>query len=333
MILFYEGTPGSGKTYDIVVKIVANLAKGRKVYTNIDGLDDVACLEMIKFKAKMDDFDIKEKLVHFTTEQAKNFWDYLEPGCMVVIDEAHKIFNARDWQSKENRKCADWCSTARHEGIEAVFVTQKIEKVDSQIRSLTEWTYRYKKINFMGSLINKSYLCFAYAGDDTTTPISKKAGRYNKEYFRCYKSYAGKDIKELDIQTHANILKHPIFFMIPIALLATAYFLSQSSLASGDILGVSKIKKAQTEAAKLKIPEMPKDIMANLTTKDISPKQPRAAEQGAALVNVTHENNDKKHDAILPIKEIKKATESIKVYAQVNGKKIYYCDNGEICEK
>lgn len=333
MIIFYEGTPGSGKTYDVVVKIVANLAKGRKVYTNIDGLDDQACLEMIKFKAKLDDFDIKEKLIHFTTDQSKNFWDYLEPGCMVVIDEAHKIFNARDWQTKENRKCADWCSTARHEGIEAVFVTQKIEKVDSQIRSLTEWTYRYKKINFMGSLINQSYMCFAYAGDDTTTPLSKKAGRYNKEYFRCYKSYQSSDIKEQDIQTHANILKHPIFFMIPLALLATVYFLSQSSLASGDVLGVSKLKKAQTEKVKEKFPEMPKDIMANLTGKDIEPDRPRAAEPGADSVNDKHKKNENKQDAILPIKELKKASESIKVYALINGKKIYYCDNGEICEK
>lgn len=240
MIIFYEGVPGSGKSYDAVVKIVANLRKYRAVYTNIEGLEDVKCKEMIKCLTKLDDFDIDKYLHILTKEETFHFWDIVQPGSMVVIDEMQKFFNSRDWQKDENRQCADWCSTHRHEGYDALFLTQRIEKVDTQIRTLTEWTYRYKKVNFVGNLIKKSYVCFAYSGDDTHTPLTKIVRQYNKEYFHCYKSYITKDVKELGIQAHANILKHPIFFLIPIALILTIYFIYRSGIAHSGIINTVK---------------------------------------------------------------------------------------------
>jgi zona occludens toxin len=247
MIIFYEGVPGSGKTYDATVKIVANLRRRRIVYTNIEGFEDPKCKEMIKCLTKLDDFDIDKYLFILTKEETLHFWDIVQPGSMVVIDEMQKYFNSRDWQKDENRQCADWCSTHRHEGFDAVFLTQRIEKVDSQIRTLTEWTYRYKKVNFLGSLIKKSYVCFAYSGDDTKSPLTKIVRQYNSEYFHCYKSYITKDVKELGIQKHANILKHPIFFLIPIVVILTIYFVSKSGIIHGHLLSGMAPKSAKAE--------------------------------------------------------------------------------------
>lgn len=242
MIIFYEGVPGSGKSYDAVVKIVANLRRRRPVYTNIEGIGEPKCKEMIKCLTKLDDFDIDKYLHILSKEDVFHFWDIVQPGSMVVIDEMQKFFNSRDWQKEENRQCADWCSTHRHEGYDALFLTQRIEKVDTQVRTLTEWTYRYKKVNFLGGLVNKSYVCFAYSGDDTNTPMTKIVRRYDKQYFACYKSYVSKDVQELGIQKHANILKHPIFYIIPIALIATIYFGVSSARSNSNI--VSTVKKS-----------------------------------------------------------------------------------------
>lgn len=240
MIIFYEGVPGSGKSYDSVVKIIANLKRKRTVYTNVEGLDDPLCKEMIKSLTNLDDYEIEKYLHILTKEQTFKFWEVVTPGSLVVIDEMQKYFNSRDWQKEENRKCADWCSTHRHEGYDAVFLTQRIEKVDTQVRTLTEWTYRYKKVNFLGGLVNKSYVCFAYSGDDTHTPITKIVRRYDKKIFACYKSYVTKDTKELGIQKHANILKHPIFILIPIALILTIYFAVNSGIAKSSIVKTVK---------------------------------------------------------------------------------------------
>ena len=67
MIIFYEGVPGSGKSYDAVVKIVANLRRRRPVYTNIEGIGEPKCKEMIKCLTKLDDFDI-DKYLHILSK-------------------------------------------------------------------------------------------------------------------------------------------------------------------------------------------------------------------------------------------------------------------------
>lgn len=274
MIIFYEGVPGSGKSYDSVVKIISNLKRKRKVYTNVEGLDDPKCQEMIKSLTNLDDYDLEQNLHILTPEQTFKFWEFATPGSMVVIDEMQKYFNSRDWQKEENRKCADWCSTHRHEGYDAIFLTQRIEKVDTQVRTLTEWTYRYKKVNFLGGLVNKSYVCFAYSGDDTHTPMTKIVRRYDKKIFACYKSYVTKDTKELGIQKNANILKHPIFFLIPVALVATIYFAANSGLANSGIAKTikqsafsSKESKKPVQVATKPVPDHGADIVKTVPAK------------------------------------------------------------------
>jgi hypothetical protein len=49
-----------------------------------------------------------------------------------------------------------------------------------------------------------------------------------------------KDTKELGIQKHANILKHPIFILIPIALILTIYFAVNSGIAKSSIVKTVK---------------------------------------------------------------------------------------------
>ena len=62
MIIGFAGTPGSGKTYEAVKKILDNLQWGRVVYTNIDGIMEPACLEAIKSYCGPFDFALKKQL-------------------------------------------------------------------------------------------------------------------------------------------------------------------------------------------------------------------------------------------------------------------------------
>ena len=60
MIIGFAGTPGSGKTYEAVKKITDNLQWGRVVYTNIDGMSDPECLEMIKSYCGLSDLALRQ---------------------------------------------------------------------------------------------------------------------------------------------------------------------------------------------------------------------------------------------------------------------------------
>ena len=249
MIIGFAGTPGSGKTYEAVQKILDNLVMGRTVYTNIDGLADPECLEMIKTCCGLSDLAITRQLHFLEQTQLEDFWMHIEPGCLVVLDEVQKIFSSREWQTTKNNQFASWASTHRHNGFDVVLITQKVERIDSAVRSLLEWTYVFRKVNFFGSAVQKKYLCYAYGGDDTEGPPLKKSVRsYDSTVFLCYKSYVAKDVKELGVMQHVNVLKHPVFFAIPIVLFFTLYMLfTKSSIGTGDLFGSKQAMNAYNQ--------------------------------------------------------------------------------------
>ncbi|MBT9168237.1 MAG: Zona occludens toxin [Syntrophomonadaceae bacterium] len=242
MIICYQGTPGSGKTYDAVIKIIANLKKGRKIYTNIDGLGDAVCREQIMRMAGLTEVQLDMQLIHWDTssvqgkEKVYNFMEHVEPRSYIVIDEIHKYFNCRDWQTEKNRLFAEWGSTHRHFGFDLLMITQDYEKIDKQVRSLIEYTYVYRKINFMGSMVKNKYIVYSYSGEPVGRYIVKSYGTYDKSIFHCYNSYVTRDMKELPIQTHANIFRHPVFYVIPVLLLVFVALFLESGFSKGEII-------------------------------------------------------------------------------------------------
>lgn len=251
MIIGFVGTPGSGKTYEAVKKLLDNLRMGRRIYTNIDGLESQECQEMIKTYCGLSDFDLAERLHLLDKSQSQEFWLHVEDRSLIILDEVHKLFSNRDWASQTNKEFTEWASTHRHNGFDVVLITQDIEKIDKHARSLIEWTYFFRKVNFFGGAVQKKYLCYAYSGDDHHgQPQAKSVRTYDTRIFRCYKSYVSGDIKELGFMQHVNLLKHPIFYALPVVISVTTYMVFfQSSFASGDIFGT----KSSTDKALARI--------------------------------------------------------------------------------
>lgn len=140
--------------------------------------------------------------------------------------------------------------------MDVLLITQGLEKVDSQVHGLVEFTHRYKKNNYFGSLFEKQFLVKVYE-EDSTKIIGKRTGVYDKGIYKCYKSYVAGDIKEQKIQANVNILKHPIFYSIPILLAVFIYYFSKSSFISGDWFGTqAQYKKKVAEIEKPKQPDV-----------------------------------------------------------------------------
>lgn len=255
MIIGFAGTPGSGKTYEAVKKILDNLCWGRIVFTNIDGISDPSCQEMIKSYCGLSDLALKKQLHILEPHQLEDFWMHVVPGSLIVLDEIQKVFSSREWQTAKNNAFASWASTHRHNGFDVVLITQAIERVDSAVRSLLEWTYVFRKVNFFGGAVQKKYLCYSFGGEDTNgKPLKTSTRTYNPKVFLCYKSYVAKDVKELGVMQHVNVLKHPVFFAIPIVLFFTLYMLfAKSSIGTGDLFG-SKAAMAAYDQGKGKQP-------------------------------------------------------------------------------
>ena len=250
MFIVFEGTPGSGKSYEAIIKVIDNLKLGRVIYTNIEGLDDQICREQIKFLAELSDLQLSMQLKFVPEKELKTFYLTADQGSFIIIDEVHKWFGNRNWSSEENTAFSKWASTHRHGGYDVLLLTQGIEKIDSHIRGLIEWTYRFKKNNMFGSFAERTYKVTAFYQDDIAHPIDRaKIRTYQSKYFGCYKSYVSKDVKELKIMPNINIFKHPLFYSIPVILIFTLYMLFfKSSIGSGDLFGAKKTLKSYEKA-------------------------------------------------------------------------------------
>lgn len=282
MIIGFVGTPGSGKTYEAVKKLLDNLKLGRVVYTNIDGLDDDVHREFIKLYCGLDDYKLGRQLRFLTNAEMQCFWTIVEPGSLIMIDEVHKLFSNRDWASDSNKGFTEWASTHRHHGFDVVLITQDIEKIDKHARSLLEWSYFFRKINFFGAAVKNKYLCYAYSGDDHHgKPIHTDRRTYSPRVFQCYKSYVASDVKELGFMTHVNVFRHPVFLFIPLLFLITIFLGSKSSLATGDVFGAKKLAK---NASPLADPARSKSSSIPNQTK-VAPSIPAAARQSAPPVS------------------------------------------------
>lgn len=270
MFACFEGTPGSGKSYDAIKKILDNLKKRRVVYTNIDGVFEPDQLEFTKYYTGLDDWEISKYFLPLDNSSVHTFYKSGQRGYLAVIDEAHKPFNSRDFQKEKNRLFADWSSTHRHEGVDCILITQDAQKIDSQIRSNFEWTYRYRKMNFFGGLTDNFYLVYTFTGEGDGRPIgppTKK--RYDSRIFNCYKSYVADDLKEVGFMKKVNILKHPIFFALPVILLLFLYLASKSSFAKGKFVPDRKVVSASTSTITSPVP-VPVFVQPQKSVKKVS---------------------------------------------------------------
>jgi zona occludens toxin (predicted ATPase) len=250
MIICFAGTPGSCKTLEAVKRICDDLRRGKRVYTNIDGMGDDDCREAIMALTGLTVYELHERLIHCSATQLLRYWENCKPNSVIYFDEIHKHLNCRDWDKQSNKDFNNSASTHRHDGFNIIFITQDIEKVDRQTRGLVEWTYFFRKNNFFGSLVKSKYFRYTYAGDQHDgKPMKTTQLTMRPEYYRCYRSYSANAKGEVDFETHVNILKHPIMFAIPLVLGFTVWQFLHSGFRHGDIMpSVPKQAAAQVPA-------------------------------------------------------------------------------------
>ena len=216
----YTGLMGSGKSYEVVATpILRALRMGRRVVTNVDGIDSDKCREFL-VKTKKADIDKLGYVVHCTNDQVldPHFFchgtdhkTFCQPGDLVCIDEAwrfwgtkaklletHKIFFAehRHYVHPETKVSCD-----------LVLMVQDISMLNQGLKLLVEVTFRTHKIKSLG--LNTVYRVEMYEGYKLTRPfkVSVENKKYDKRIFELYSSYVGGQGDEKQIDDRQNILR------------------------------------------------------------------------------------------------------------------------------
>lgn len=215
----YVGLMGSGKSYEVVSSvIVPAVSQGRRVVTNVDGLQDdeikAYCHE--KFGTA---FDKMGSIVHVTNDQVKSphflchgkvVDTIVQPGDLVAIDEAwrfwgndckipeeHKVFfrEHRHYAHPETKVTCDLC-----------VMVQDIGDLHRILRYVVEITFRTHKLKSLG--LAKNYRIDLFEGYklNAKAKVNSIQKRYDPKIFPLYSSYVGGKGQEKAIDKRQNVL-------------------------------------------------------------------------------------------------------------------------------
>lgn len=247
----YCGRMGSGKTYEVAsVVIFQALSSGRRVVSNIAGLDYQAFVDLITASGIE-----QEKIGHIyavSHEQVlqPEFWltdkdaeqdikAIIEPGDVLVLDEVWRFWDGFSAKAMPER-VMNFFRMHRHfthpdTGVscDVAIITQSVMDISRRVRSVVEETYVMTKLTALGA--TKRYRVDIFSGSKTTgNPIRQLQRSYDPKFFGLYKSHSqavdgSAGPKEENIDSRGNLLKGVLFrVVIPLALLCmlvSIYFL------------------------------------------------------------------------------------------------------------
>jgi len=241
----YIGRMGSGKTYEVVTSVILPaLARGRRVISNIAGLDyDEFCavlvedglqIEQIGQLVQVSHDDVLRPEFWMTDKDSvgdrasglvdKNSGELLHcvlPGDLVALDE-----NWRFWEGYATKAMPDrvmnFFRMHRHfthaetgTACDVALISQDVMDFSRKVRAVIEETYYMEKLTAVGS--SKRYRIDLHQGGKISRkPLRQLQRSYDPRYFPLYSSHSLKqegaaDAKEENIDGRGNILHGAIF--------------------------------------------------------------------------------------------------------------------------
>lgn len=152
MITLYSGTPGSGKSLNCASKVRASLKWYRPVIGTFH-INKECLYKNSKYEyTYVNIYDLKPS---FLVDYArKNLPKKKNPegSFLLVIDEAQRIFNSRNWNASDRNEWITFFAEHRHLGFDIILVSQNDRMLDRQIRSLIEYEVIHRKMSQFGLL-------------------------------------------------------------------------------------------------------------------------------------------------------------------------------------
>ena len=210
---------GSGKSYECVRSVILPaIEKGRRVVTNIEGVDSDAIRAYLHEKKNLDLKSLGH-VVHCTNDQVflPDFFPFGEdkitfckPGDLICIDEAWRFFGTDKKLLEEHkiffREHRHYINPESKVSCDLVLMVQDIGDLHRSLKLVVELNFRTTKLKNLGR--NSSYRVDMWEG---YKQLSKnRAGyeikNYDKQIFPLYSSYSGGEGKELQVDGRQNQL-------------------------------------------------------------------------------------------------------------------------------
>lgn len=237
MIVFHEGLPRSGKSYEAIKEhIIPALKAGNKVISNIDGvnLEEIAKYLNVAAYTLEDlfqsffiqgDMDAQKEKLYSLVKTEEGFTKDL----LVVIDEIQILFPSE--RNKLPEHWIEWISEHGHHGCHVVLIGQDRRDCHNLWRRRIQRVISFSKNTALGKEDSYRWDLYEARRPEKYIHVSGGSKKYDPAIFPCYKSHSHEDVnKENYSDNRAVVWKDPKLRM------AFAAFLL---LVAGGVYGVA----------------------------------------------------------------------------------------------
>ncbi|WP_024600999.1 zonular occludens toxin domain-containing protein [Pseudoalteromonas sp. TB41] len=276
MIIFHEGLPGSGKSYEALVKhIIPSLEKGRKVYARLNGFNYEKVSELTGKTVQ----ELESLYTEITEEQVHTVYDIVENDSLLVLDELQNFFPSG--RQKLSDEMTRFIAEHRHRGMDIVCMGQALADVHTTWKRRTERKISFLKLSMVG--MDSKYKWEMYQGsingvkgDVVFKKIKSGVEKYDSKYFGSYLSHQlTTDNTEVYSDDRVNVFKSkqfyfylPVFicFLIFAIYYLTSFFNGETSISNtkpkeptnGPVAKVEKQQTSTTGELNQQLKEKPK---------------------------------------------------------------------------
>ncbi len=242
MLTLFEGVPGAGKSFFLVKdRLLKAVKSGRRVYVRLEGF----YLDRLSELGGYDPGQLAAQVTLLQGEdQIYHLQDIVEPGSLVVVDEAQNFFRG---MTKLDPKLLRWLEAHRHYGVDVIILCQSWGQLTSAVTRLVEATYKFKRLWALG--LNRFMI--EIRGNPADEEVIRKAGpyRYDAATYAFYDSYAHKGTVEAP--RPSSIFASPFMWLAGFAVLGIVWFFGyrpwlSSASASHSSAGAESAKKGGT---------------------------------------------------------------------------------------
>lgn len=238
MLVFNEGLPRSGKSYDAVKNhILPALKAGRRVYARINGLNYQAIASYLK----IEETALRLLLIEVTSLQVKKLfvaqqdlsgadhgWTISSElkDCLFVVDEAHEFYVAS--RESINPGVEQFFALCGQNGMDGVLMSQWYRRLHSSVRARIERKNVFQKLTAVG-LQGKYNLKLYHATEpDRFELVDTAVQTYDPQIFPLYQGYAegstNKDVYTAGGRSVWHRLRKLSLIVVPVVLVGFYLF-------------------------------------------------------------------------------------------------------------
>lgn len=210
MILFHEGLPGSGKSYEALARVIAKALKdGRPVDAYIEGLD----LARIAEAAELPLDQVEQLLIPMQRADVPTWYKVARRNALVVLDEAQNF-----WPTGRQRlddAITQAVTEHRHLGQDILLMGQSHKDVHVLWRRRIDKLFVFTKADAIGLDQRYTVATFKATSAEKFERVSFTTQKYDPRWFGTYASVVDGEVQTENYKDdRANILKGRFFRLV-----------------------------------------------------------------------------------------------------------------------